>query len=105
MNPLRIVLSVLAVAFAALIAWAVVAGDFSEAGRWLTSDPWGIVTLADLYFGFLLSAIVIASLERRWTAVFWIAPIPFLGNLWTAVWFIVRFRALLTRKLTADRPR
>lgn len=97
MTVLRIILAFLATAFAVLIVWAVPAGDFAAAGAWLTSDPWGIVTLADLYFGFLLSAVVIAAFERRWVAILWIAPIPIIGNLWTALWFIVRFPVVLSR--------
>lgn len=97
MRALRLGLAILAAALAGLIVWAVLAGDFGEAGRWLTSDPWGIVTLADLYLGFVLAAVVIAALERRWTAVLWIAPIPILGNVWTAIWFVLRFPALLRR--------
>lgn len=95
MTALRVVLAALAVCFAVLIVWAVFAGDFGAAGAWLTSDPWGIVTLADLYLGLLLSAFVIAVMERNWRAILWIAPIPILGNLWTAVWFVLRFPALL----------
>jgi hypothetical protein len=78
-----------------LIANAVLNGNFSTAGAWLTSDPWGIVTLADLYLGFLLSAILIAIVERSWLAVIWIVPIPFLGNFWTAIWFVLRIPKLL----------
>lgn len=104
MGMLRLVLAMVAAALAVLIAWAAVAGDFAAAGRWLTSDPWGLVTLADLYFGFLLSAIVIAAVERRWTALLWIAPIPVLGNVWTAIWFILRLPALLKRIRTPETP-
>lgn len=99
MAVLRIILSILAVGLAGLILWAVLVGDFRAAGAWLTGDPWGIVTLADLYLGFLLSAVVIAAMERNWKAVLWIAPIPVLGNLWTIVWFVVRFPGLMERKL------
>jgi len=103
MTALRIILAMLAVWFAGLIVRAVLAGDFAQAGNWLLSDPWGIVTLADLYLGFLLSALVIVAVERSWRAVLWIAPIPVLGNLWTIVWFIVRFPVLLGRK-PASKP-
>jgi hypothetical protein len=95
MTVLRIVISLLAIVLAALIVNALAFGNFGAAGAWLTSDPWGVVTLADLYIGFFLSAIVIASVERSWKAVIWIAPIPFLGNVWTAFWFILRLRRLL----------
>jgi hypothetical protein len=103
MTVLRIILAIFATAFAALIVWAVIVGDFATAGAWLTSDPWGIVTLADLYFGFLLSAVVIAAFERRWAAILWIAPIPIIGNLWTAIWFIMRFPVVLSR-ITGRKP-
>jgi hypothetical protein len=98
MTILRLMLALFGAAFGLLIVWAIAIGDFAAAGNWLTSDPWGIVTLADLYFGFLLSAVVIACMERNWRAALWIAPIPFLGNVWTVVWFIVRFPRLLGRR-------
>ena len=94
---LRLVLAGMGLLLAGTIGWAMIVGDFSAAGTWLTSDPWGIVTLADLYFGFVLSALVIAGLERHWRAVLWILPIPFLGNVWTVIWFIVRLPELLRR--------
>lgn len=98
MSLFRLFLAVLAIAFAVLIIWAVSTGTFSEAGAWLTSEPWGLVSMADLYFGFLLSAIVIYWFERTWwRALLWIAPIPVLGNVWTAVWFIWRLPALARR--------
>jgi hypothetical protein len=45
---LRAVLVLAGLALAALVAWAAFAGDFRAAGHFLTSDPWGVVTLADL---------------------------------------------------------
>ena len=82
----------------ALIIWAVRAGEFDAAGAWLTGTPWGIVTLTDLYFGFTLSALVIAATERRWLpALFWILPIFVLGNVWTGLWFVLRWPELLKR--------
>ena len=82
----------------ALIIWAVRAGGFSAAGDWLTGEPWGIVTLTDLYFGFVLSALVIAATERRWLpALLWIAPIFVLGNIWTGLWFVMRWPELARR--------
>lgn len=102
---LRAVLVLAGLALVALVAWAVFAGDFRAAGRYLTSDPWGVVTLADLYLGFLLSSLVIAAFERNWRAALWIAPIPFLGNIWTVIWFIVRFPAHMNRKLAGGGAR
>ncbi|WP_323760860.1 hypothetical protein [Maricaulis sp.] len=87
-----------------LIVLAVRTGNFSAAGRWLTSDPWGIVTLFDLYFGFLIVAALIAAIEQSVRAkLFWILPIFVLGNVWTAVWLLARAGRIagLSRRLTA----
>lgn len=100
MRVLQITLALIALAFAAMIAYAIGDGSFSEAGSWLMSEPWGLVTLADLYFGFAMMAIVIWLVEPRpLTAILWILPLPFLGNLWTAIWFIRRL-PLLRERLT-----
>ncbi|MEN0002458.1 MAG: hypothetical protein AAF940_16405 [Pseudomonadota bacterium] len=97
MAILRFILAILGIAFAALIVWAVMVGDFWAEGGWLTSNPWGIVSLADLYLGFLLAAVIIAFAERTWAALFWIAPIPFLGNVWVVIWFVLRLPMLRQR--------
>ncbi|WP_300542554.1 hypothetical protein [Maricaulis sp.] len=94
---MRLILLIPTLALAALIAHAVRAGNFSPDG-WLVTDPWGWVTLFDLYFGFALSGIVIAGMERKfWPSVFWITPILILGNVWTGLWFILRGPALWRR--------
>lgn len=90
----RILLLLVSLAFAALILWAVVKGDFRVEGAWLVSHPWGIVSLADLYIGFLVSAVFIGFFEKPKAALFWIIPIPFLGNVWTLVWLAFRLPAL-----------
>lgn len=97
MTLLRTVLGMAGIVFAGLIVWAIMTGDFATEGRWLTSNPWGIVTLFDLYFGFVLSAIVIALFERSARAWFWILPIPFLGNVWVVIWFVVNLKNVAHR--------
>ena len=98
MKLLQAVIAVATLGLAALIIIAVTDGSFSRAGSWLLSEPWGLVTLADLYLGFLLSAAVIWLFEPRTLgALLWILPIPILGNLWTAVWFIIRLPHLRER--------
>ena len=81
----------------ALIVRAIQAGDFWAAGTWLTTDIWGIVTLSDLYLGLFIAALAMALFERGMMAVFWILPLPFLGNIWTALWVVVRFPELVRR--------
>ncbi|WP_421784905.1 hypothetical protein [Hyphobacterium sp.] len=95
---LRILVALGGLALGGLIWIAISQGDFGAAGAWLISDPWGQVTLLDLYLGFFLIAIVIALFERRlWRAIVWIAPLPILGNIWAAVWFVFALPKLARR--------
>jgi hypothetical protein len=94
---LRIILSVCGLALAGLIVVAIQSGDFWQASAWLTSDPWGQTTLADLYLGLAISAVIIALFEKPMHAVFWILPLPFLGNVWTIVWLVYRLPELARR--------
>lgn len=94
---MRILFGAAGVVLAYLIAIAIIRGDFSAAGSWLTNDPWGIVTLVDLYLGFAIIALVIWSFEKPASALFWTIPLPFLGNVWTVVWLIWRLPDLLGR--------
>lgn len=97
MTAIRAVLTLLGAGFAFLIVRAIATGDFASAGNWLMSDPWGLVTLADLYLGFALAAVVIAAVERGWARIVWILPIPFLGNVWTVLWFVLRLPEIWRR--------
>ncbi len=98
MQTIRLLIAFLAIAFAILIVWAIGTDSFSQAGAWLVSQPWGLVTLADLYFGFFLCAVVIWCFEENpGMRLLWILPIPFLGNVWTALWFIIRLPQIFRR--------
>ncbi|WP_417423335.1 hypothetical protein [Hoeflea sp.] len=98
MRALQFTLAGAAFMLAALIVYALMDGSFTAAGAWLTSEPWGLVTLADLYLGFVLAAILIGLCEPRpVVALLWILPIPFLGNIWTVIWFIIRLPHLRER--------
>lgn len=101
MQALRALVGIAGAAFAAMIIWAVYAADFWASFDAITADPWGLVTLADLYLGFALTAIIIAGFERGWRAILWIAPLPFLGNVWAVIWFVVRLPELWRRLAAA----
>jgi hypothetical protein len=98
----RLLLLILSLAFALLIIRAVMTGDFRAEGAWLMSHPWGLVSLADLYIGFLISSVMIACFEKPKHAALWILPIPFLGNVWTIIWLVLRLPALRVRLRRAD---
>jgi hypothetical protein len=97
MIMVRGIVAAAGVILAALIVRAMQTGDFWAAGNWLTSDIWGVVTLVDLYLGLFLAALAMALIEKGLSAAFWILPLPFLGNVWTALWVVVRFQDLVRR--------
>ena len=79
------------VALTGLIVWAFMMGGGWDEVFAVTAMPWGLVTLADLYLGFLLIAVVIFAVEEnKLIALAWTIPIFFLGNVWSALWFLLR---------------
>ena len=71
----------------------------------MLADPWVLVTLIDLYLGFFIAAAVIFLVEEnKIVAALWALPVFFLGNVWTALWLIVRLPAI-ARQLRSDKVR
>ena len=98
MNALRIGLAVLAIAFVLSIIWASFEKPIGESFSAIVADPWGLVTLLDLYFGFILFGLVIWFAEgKRPFALLWIVPIFFLGNIIPALWLILRLPTIAQR--------
>jgi hypothetical protein len=98
MTPLRILFSLLALALLAAIIWALETSSVHDGFARVTAEPWGLVTFADLYLGFLVAAIVIAATEdRRLLAMLLIVGVFMLGNLVTAAWFSWRAPRLIAR--------
>ena len=101
----RIIAALGAIALAFAIVWAgMTAGQsLSEAVGWLVSEPWGVVSLIDLYLGFVLIAILIRVFEpNKLIALAFILPLPILGNVWSAVWLAWRLGALINRRRAGD---
>ncbi|EAP89539.1 MAG: hypothetical protein CMH91_06955 [Oceanicaulis sp.] len=101
----RIIAALGAIALAFAIVWAgMTAGQsLSEAVGWLVSEPWGVVSLIDLYLGFVLIAILIWVFEpNKLIALAFILPLPILGNVWSAVWLAWRLGALINRRRAGD---
>ena len=96
MTPLRIVLAILGLTLVGLIAWAISGQTFMSEGAWLVSHRWGIVSLADLYLGFILIGVLIWLFEpNKLIALVFILPLPFLGNIWSVIWVIWRVPGLI----------
>ncbi|MGJ3230919.1 MAG: hypothetical protein ACFE0P_03900 [Oceanicaulis sp.] len=75
------------------IIWAILTAGQSlgEAIAWLVSEPWGVVSLIDLYLSFFFVAVLIWVLEPdKRIALAFILPLPVLGHVWSAVWMVWR---------------
>ena len=66
-------------------------GGWSEV-RTLMDYPWFVVSLVDVYVGFILFACWIVSRERLVPAVVWIALLMTLGNLIACIYVLYAIR-------------
>jgi hypothetical protein len=70
-----------ALAQAGILVFAFLQGDFGAAGQFYFNEPWGFVSLVDIYVGILLfSAWVIYREEKLWKALLWVLSFIVLGN-------------------------
>lgn len=99
MSGFRILSAVLGLAFASSIVWGfVTGGSVVPVLTLMLAEPWGVVTLADLYLGFVLVAGLVILLERqKRTGVLWGIAVILLGNVVTAAWIVLRLPAVLAR--------
>lgn len=91
---LRIAFAILALGLVVLILIALPGGDGGAAINFLTATPWGRVTTADLYIGFILSGALVIAFERNVLGVVLAVAILLLGNVVTALWFAWRWPEL-----------
>jgi hypothetical protein len=71
-------------AMTAVLIYGFTAGNFAEEGKQLLSMPWGIVSLVDLYVGFILfSGWIIYREKSASRSVVWVILVMILG-FWTA---------------------
>jgi len=102
MIAMRILSAVLGLAFAGAIVWGFIAGgSVVPVLALMLAEPWGAVTLADLYLGFVLMAglVVLFEPERR-NGVLWGAAIVLFGNVITAAWVVFRLPVIMARLKT-----
>lgn len=68
------------VAMSAVLFYGFTAGDFFEDGSLILENPWGIVSLVDLYTGFILFSLWVVYRERYWyVSVVWVVAVMVLG--------------------------
>ena len=72
------------------IVYALIQGDFAKEGAMLTESPWGILTLVDVYIGFILFSCWIGLREEHvLSAGLWIASIMILGNTISCLYLLI----------------
>ncbi len=77
-------------AMTAVITYGFIIGDFSKDGAQILSNPWGIVSLVDLYVGFILFSMWIAFREEKVpVAVIWIVLMMILGFFTAALYILI----------------
>jgi hypothetical protein len=68
----------------AVLIYGFTVGDFAEEGKQLLSMPWGIVSLVDLYVGFILfSGWIVYREKSAVRSIVWVILVMILG-FWTA---------------------
>lgn len=72
-----------------VIGYALASGNFQDEGAWLTSHPWGRVSLVDLYVGFALFSMWIVYRESSLAKIgVLVLLMVVLGN-WTAALYVL----------------
>lgn len=78
------------IAMVAVLGNGFINGDFSSDGAELLTNPWGIVSLVDLYVGFILFSMWIAFREKKIVAaVVWIVLMMVFGFLTASVYILL----------------
>ena len=75
------IISILGIlAMTLVLIYGFVSGDFSQDGSEIVQNPWGIVSLVDLYTGFtLFSAWIIYREKAFLPSIFWVILMMVLG--------------------------
>jgi hypothetical protein len=98
MTPLRIALLAAAALLSGAIFWASFAAPFFAGFSAVLANPWGVVTLIDLYAGFLFAGVLIWVLEpNRPLAATLVLITLVLGNVVPLVWLAARGLRLVNR--------
>ena len=93
----RTVIILASLVFIGVLVWAFSTGAGFDLAAF-TTDPWVATASADLIFGFILLAVVIAWNEPSPVrAALWIVPIFIVGNLVPALYLLLNGRKMVER--------
>ena len=98
----RLIIALASIVFIGILVWAFSTGAGFDPDAF-TTDPWVATASADLIFGFILLAVVIAWNEPSPVrAALWIVPIFIVGNLVPALYLLLNGRKMVARLRGTD---
>lgn len=90
MTAAKIIAALGVLAMTAVLMFGFTVGDFGADGQKLLANPWGIVSLVDLYVGFLLfSAWIVYREDSLPLAVIWVILMMTLGFFTGALYTLI----------------
>lgn len=101
MRWMMVIAGVLGVAMAAALVYGFGAGGGWAEVQKLLDYPWFVVSLVDVYVGFILFACWIAMRERLVPSLVWIALLMTLGNLVACIYVMYAVYTRRTPPMTA----
>lgn len=92
----RTLIAGLAIGLLALIIWAGLSANFLSSFAQVMANPWGLVAIADLYFGFVIFSVILLVVDgAKLSSFIWIVALFCVGNVLSAVWLVLRLPKLL----------
>lgn len=90
MRAARVIAWLCLAAMSAVLIYGFSAGNFIQDGKELLANPWGIVSLVDLYAGFVLFSIWIVYREKSpWRSAIWVVFMMVLGFFTGALYSVI----------------
>lgn len=85
------------------MVYAFSAGNIDHSGPILFGTPWGLMTLVDLYAGFVLFALFIYSQEATFSkAAPWMVALMLLGNLVACIYLLLWLKRKKNQPISPD---
>ena len=80
-------------AMTGVLIYGFTAGDFGADGAKILANPWGIVSLVDLYVGFTLFSAWIVYRERSPISILWVVLMMVLGFFTASLYVLIALQA------------
>jgi len=90
MKAAKIVTFICFLAMGAGISWALITGNLSDDGARILAMPWGVVSLIDLYVGFIIFSLWIVYREKNLlSTILWVLLMMSLGFFTGALYIFI----------------